>query len=626
MELLRCAQEVFFQDPTTKLRFVFPSNPTTARALLRGRLSSLRLRRLRCNCRVAVASAEVGALVEQAGGKRVVELVGAFNELTETMKNVHSSTSSSQTLLFKSLKLSIPILHSLPLAPDGRSPLSKALSLALLLAHLQNCALESEAGAASISRITSIRFRCVAFINSSQFLASWPILQMDAEVISAGILRQVLEAGAVSILEVRDRISVGTSHLLHESLRVKNMSSKVEVLDDDSAAALRKFCLTFYDIRAVILDLALKLDIMRHLDYLPRYQQQMLALEVMKIHAPLAHAVGTNFLSLELEDLSFRYLFPCSYLYVDTWLRSHERGGSYEPLIDVYKERLLQSLKIDSLLADMVDDILVKGRYKSRYSTMKKLLRDGRRPEEVNDILALRVILKPRSGSDVGEQACYRAREIIRSLWEEIPQRTKDYIAKPKANGYQSLHMAVDVSEDVKARPLMEIQIRTTEMEMLADAGTASHSLYKGGLTDPEEAKRLKALVMAAAELAALRLKDLPSTNHKGNEIDQRDRVFQLLDKNGDGRISIEELMEVMEELGAPGEDAREMMQVLDANSDGSLSSDEFDRFQKQVELLRNLEDKDDEYRTMLNEKLHMADSSGLIQVYSKELGYRLAN
>jgi hypothetical protein len=75
-------------------------------------------------------------LVEQAGGKRVVELVGAFNELTETMKNaLHSS--QTETLLFKSLKLSIPILHSLPFSPDGRSPLSKALSLALLLAHLQ---------------------------------------------------------------------------------------------------------------------------------------------------------------------------------------------------------------------------------------------------------------------------------------------------------------------------------------------------------------------------------------------------------------------------------------------------------------------------------------------------------
>lgn len=97
------------------------------------------------------------------------------------------------------------------------------------------------------------------------------------------------------------------------------------------------------------------------------------------------------------------------------------------------------------------------------------------------------------------------------------------------------------------------------------------------------QAKRLKAIMMAAAELAELRLQDLPSTNHRSPEIDNRDRVFLLLDKNGDGKISIEELIEVMEELGAQGEDAREMMQLLDANSDGSLSSDEFDLFQKQV-------------------------------------------
>lgn len=89
--------------------------------------------------------------------------------------------------------------------------------------------------------------------------------------------------------------------------------------------------------------------------------------------------------------------------------------------------------------------------------------------------------------------------------------------------------------------------------------------------------------MMAAAELAALRLKDFPSMNHRSLEIDHRNRVFRLLDKNGDGKLSIEELMEVMEELGAQGEDAREMMEVLDSNSDGSLSTDEFDLFQKQV-------------------------------------------
>lgn len=93
----------------------------------------------------------------------------------------------------------------------------------------------------------------------------------------------------------------------------------------------------------------------------------------------------------------------------------------------------------------------------------------------------------------------------------------------------------------------------------------------------------MKTIMLAAAEFAALRLRDLPSTNLKGIEMDQRNRVFRLLDKNGDGRISIEELTEVMEELGSPGEDARELMLQLDSNSDGSLSSDEFDKFQKQV-------------------------------------------
>ncbi|XP_010487637.1 PREDICTED: probable GTP diphosphokinase CRSH, chloroplastic [Camelina sativa] len=527
---------------------------------------------------------------EAAGGKMVVELVGAFNEVTARMNSVWLSTSSSR-LLFKALKLSIPILQSLPLASDGRSPLSKALSLSILLADLQ----------------------------------------MDAEVISASILSEVVEAKAISIYEVRDQIGTGTAHLLHEIFRVKNIPFKVDVLDDETAASLRKFYLTYYDIRAVIMYLVSKLDEMRHLEQLPKYRQQILSLEVLKIYSPLAHAVGANHLSLELEDISFRYLFPCSYLYLDSWLRIHENGS--KPMIDVYKEQLHLSLKADLVLTEMVDDVYVKGRYKSRYSMMKKLLRDGRKPEEVNDVLGLRVILMPNSDAndvEVGEKACYRTSEIVRSLWKEIPHRTKDYIARPKENGYRSLHMAVDVSDSDQRRPLMEIQIRTMDMDGSANAGTASHSLYKGGLTDPKEAKRLKAIMMAAADLAAIRLKDLASNKQQSfkTTTNQRDRVFCLLDKNGDGMISIEELMEVMEELGAPGEDAEEMMQLLDSNSDGSLSSDEFDTFQKQVEFMRKWEDRDNEYKSILDEKLHdlpHQDTTGLIQLYNKELEDRLS-
>ncbi|KAF8097351.1 hypothetical protein N665_0290s0010 [Sinapis alba] len=544
-------------------------------------------RRRRWNPRSEAEDSATARSPEAAGGKMVVELVGAFNEVTERMNSVWLSTSSSR-LLFKALKLSIPILQSLPLASDGRSPLSKALSLSILLADLQ----------------------------------------MDAEVISASILSEVVEAKAISIHEVRDQIGTGTAHLLHEIFRVKNIPFKVDVLDDETAASLRKFYLTYYDIRAVIMDLVSKLDEMRHLDHLPRYRQQIFSLQVLKIYSPLAHAVGANHLSLELEDISFRYLFPCSYIYLDSWLRSHENGS--KPLIDVYKEQLHRSLKGDLVLAGMVDDVYVKGRYKSRYSMMKKVLRDGRKPEEVNDVLGLRVILMPND-DEMGEKACYRTSEIVRSIWKEIPHRTKDYIAKPKANGYKSLHMAVDVSDSDQTRPLMEIQIRTMDMDGSANAGTASHSLYKGGLTDPKEAKRLKAIMMAAADLAAIRLKDLSSNKQQSlrTTTNQRDRVFCLLDKNGDGMISIEELMEVMEELGAPGEDAEEMMQLLDSNSDGSLSSDEFDTFQKQVEFMRKWEDRDNEYKSLLDEKLHdlpHQDATGLIQLYNKELEDRLSS
>ncbi|OEL18698.1 putative GTP diphosphokinase CRSH1, chloroplastic [Dichanthelium oligosanthes] len=550
----------------------------------RPRCGPPRLHRLRLSAATAAAASSsplapsTSAPPPEGGGRLVAELVGAFNELTERMDE-ELATSSSSRLLFRALKLAFPALRY----GDGGRALARALAVATSLADLQ----------------------------------------MDAEVISAGVLREALDARAVSMRDVKAQIGISTAHLLHESLRLKHAPSKLDILDDESASALRKFCLTYYDIRAVILELALKLDMMRHLDELPKYLQQIKSLEVMKIYAPLAHAVGAGNLSLELEDLSFRYLFPHSYDHIDQWLRSQE--SECKALINLYKEQLLQALRADDELKRIVQDISIQGRYKSRFSTMKKLVKDGRKPEEVKDILGLRVILEPRcdgDSSDWGPRACHRTHEIIQALWKEAPGTTKDYITRPKENGYQSLHVAIDVSEPGKMRPLMEIQIRTREMDRFAVGGEASHSLYKGGLTDPVEAKRLKTIMLAAAELAALRLRDLPDSNRGVGNC--KNPAFCQLDKNGDGRISIEELTEVMEDLGAGGEDATELMRLLDANSDGSLSSDEFDSFQRQIELMRSLEDNDDHYRKILKEKLHMIDSAGLLHVYRKELGDKL--
>lgn len=509
------------------------------------------------------------SVIELPGGKMVVELVAAWNDLTDRMNPISSKSSE---LLLKALKITIPLLQGLPCGEDGRPPLSKALSVACILADLQ----------------------------------------VEAEVIVVCLLRELLEAGAISRHEINLQLGRGITHLLHDCLRVKKIPTRVDILDDDNAYALRKFCLAYHDIRAVIVEVAARLDMMRHSKHLPKYCQQTLALDVMQVYAPLAHAIGTGSLSLELEDLAFQSLFPNSYSFVDTWLRNHGTWG--EAILNEYRCQLFEALKKDYELEKMVDKISIQGRYKSHFSTMKKLLKDGRKPEEVYDILGLRVVLNPRPGKDaqeIGRKVCYRAREVIQSLWKEVPQRMKDYIAKPKKNGYESLHLTIDLNDSNFESPSMEIQIRTAEMDAKAVGGDASHGLYKGGLTDPEQVKQLKAIMMAAADLAAFHFQGLPKRSSKGSTMhnDMKSRIFKLFDKNQDGLISMEELKEMMEELGANKEDAQELMQLVDANSDGSLSSEEFSEFQKRVRIFQNLDGIDEQCSRQLGEKLQSSQT-----------------
>ncbi|BBN00283.1 hypothetical protein MPTK1_1g27830 [Marchantia polymorpha subsp. ruderalis] len=513
------------------------------------------------------------SLAELPGGRRVVELVAAWDGLAGRLPP-ELVRSSDSDLLLRALKLSVMALQSAtPTADvDGRTPLCRALAVAHTLADLG----------------------------------------MDAEVISTGLLREVVDAGLISYSVIEKTLGGSIPRLLHDCSRVRHIPSRVETLDDENSKALRQFCLAFHDIRSVVVELASRLDTMRHIHAYPRYRQQILALETMQIYAPLAHAIGTGSMSLELEDLGFRVLFPDSYSFIENWLRSHWVDGS--GVVDECRDQLSAALQGDEELQELVENITITGRYKSRFSTMRKLLKDGRKPEEVFDVLGLRVILEPKAGSNSDEErergirSCYRAMEVATHIWKEVPGRLKDYIAEPKQNGYESLHLAVHLSDQNEWRPPMEIQIRTVEMDTNAVAGQASHSLYKGGLTDPEQVRNLKMIMVAAANVAATRFGEIArnAVSLEGADpiLSENDQIFKMFDKNQDGVISVDEFRDVIHELGADKEDALELMRIVDLNTDGSVSAEEFGKFRHQIQIAQNLAGVDREVSSQLGTKL----------------------
>ncbi|KAH9539167.1 hypothetical protein CY35_15G044400 [Sphagnum magellanicum] len=526
-------------------------------------------------------------LVNSPGGQRVAELVAAWDGLARRLP-LDFTQSSGSPLLLAALKLTVNTLQHAALAEDGRNPLVRALSVAYVLADLR----------------------------------------MDAEVIAAGLLQEALEAGYLRISAVERELGNGVGRLLHDCARVKHMPSRMDTLDDDSANVVRQFCLAFHDVRAVVVVVSARLDVMRHVQTLPRYRQQILALETMQIYAPLAHVMGTGTMGLELEDLGFWVLFPDSYSYIESWLKRHWADG--DKLVADSQQLFLASLEADPELQALIKLVTITGRCKSRYSTMKKLLKDGRQPEEVYDILGLRVVLTPKDGGSLleekerGVQACYRAMEIATSLWKELKGRLKDYIAAPKENGYESLHFTVFLGDNANWSPHMEIQIRTAAMHAMAEGGLASHSLYKGGLTDPEQAGYLKAIMLAAADVAVSRFSDL--AGNAVEVIDREDRIysnsdhiFTHFDKNQDGVISMDELQQVIRELGADSNDSHDLMRIVDSNLDGSVSAEEFQNFCRQVKIFENLAGVDKQFSTQLDQKL-LTDSADITEEIRRQI------
>ena len=239
------------------------------------------------------------------------------------------------------------------------------------------------------------------------------------------------------------------------------------------AEALRKVLLTtFKDPRVIAVKLATKLDNLRTIEGLPRAIQVMIAREVLDVYAPLANRLGMDLLKQQLEDAAFKVIYPEDFLRIQSYVEAsnEQRKKIVESALERIKELAKGHVKL----------LAIKGRSKHLYSMFKKEKNRGISLRKQFDFYGVRVNVKTIKD-------CYVLLGLLHQHLEPMPGRLKDYIANPKSNLYQSLHTGVRLENGV----LLEVQIRTLEMDELAEEGIAAHWKYKGVKADEDFEKRL---------------------------------------------------------------------------------------------------------------------------------------
>ncbi len=314
-------------------------------------------------------------------------------------------------------------------------------------------------------------------------------LYMDEDTLVAALLHDVPEDTNVTLDELRAQFGNDVASLVDG---VTKLSQLRYGKDQVEAESLRKMFLAMAeDIRVVLIKLADRLHNMRTLSALKRDKQVKIAHETLEIFAPLANRLGIYNIRRELEDLSLKYLEPEKFSEIEELL-ADERDGGFTFIgeaINQLRERLAQ----EGVHAD------ITGRPKHIFSIYKKMVAKRRDFDHIYDIRAIRCLVEEKS-------QCYVVLGIVHALWTPIPGEFDDYIAKPKENGYQSLHTAV-IGPGGKA---LEVQIRTREMHQIAEYGVAAHWRYKepGGKRDPrleEKINWLRQLQEWRAEVTSAR-------------------------------------------------------------------------------------------------------------------------
>ncbi len=284
-------------------------------------------------------------------------------------------------------------------------------------------------------------------------------LHMDVPTILAALLHDVVEDTPVTTAEINEIFGQQVAELVDGLTKL----DKIEFQSASEAQAenFRKMLLAMsQDVRVILVKLADRLHNMQTLEAMKPEKQKRIAKETLDIYAPIANRLGLNAIYQELEDLSFKYMYPMRFRAISQAIKA-ARGNRKEVV-----SKILESIK--QQLINMNIDAEISGREKHLYSIYKKMTGKTTAFSQIYDIYGFRVVVKDLA-------SCYLALGALHALYKPIPSKFKDYIAIPKANGYQSLHTTLFGPFGTP----IEVQIRSAEMHNIADAGVAAHWLYK---------------------------------------------------------------------------------------------------------------------------------------------------
>ena len=284
-------------------------------------------------------------------------------------------------------------------------------------------------------------------------------MHLDSHAITAAILHDTVEDTAASLDDITENFGDEVALLVDGVSKLDQIQFRSRA--EAQAESFRKMMLAMIeDIRVILVKLADRLHNMQTLGAMPPDKIRRIARETLDIYAPIANRLGINRLKIQLEDLGFKHLHPFRYRVLDNALKKSK--GSQRHFVKKISEEFSKTMSDENIDGDVI------GRKKHLYSIYKKMA-DRKRPlSDIVDVYGFRIIV-----DDVND--CYQMLGLVHGLYKPIPGRFKDYIAIPRINGYQSLHTTLF---GPKGLPL-EVQIRTRQMDRVAESGVASHWIYK---------------------------------------------------------------------------------------------------------------------------------------------------